>query len=175
LINHIKKIIGENKILLTGVLMILLSIIMIMTSSISEVVEKKFDIKINIDNGFTDILQNMLSIEEVSESISGVMNLTNRCPGPVNISIYMPPPVNISISETLDPNKSVIIQNVSLNTLIRIYPFKNCFIEINGLIIYRTYRYAWLNLFAFVFVASGSIMIFRHMMYSMRRLEKSQE
>ncbi|NAZ12569.1 MAG: hypothetical protein GU359_00250, partial [Desulfurococcales archaeon] len=56
MINHIKKIISENKILLTGVLMILLSIIMIMTSSISEVVEKKFDIKINIDEGFTDIL-----------------------------------------------------------------------------------------------------------------------
>lgn len=169
---YVKEILRRELVFLIGLFLIGISILLIVASSYSERIVFSGSREISLDRESLYTIEDMIDESRVSETINGSLAILNMCNESLRIDIYR----GSNYTEYLiPPHEEVYVENISLETLLRIYPVGNCSSKLTMRIEYLVYPYAYLNFAAFILVAAGSIMIFRHLLMRAREISVRRE
>jgi uncharacterized protein (DUF486 family) len=169
---YTKEIIRENIVLFIGILLIASSIIFIIASSYREYVNISKSIDIDLSKELLATTSDLLNERYVAETVNGSMLIINPCNNTLHVSVYMGRNYTEYI---IDPGSRQLLNNIHLETLIKIDQAPKCVIIIELNITYLRYPLAYLSFIAFILVASGSIMIFRYMLVKAREITKARD
>jgi len=167
---YAKKILAENKILFIGILLLMLSLITIISASYSEYKDVREILRIDLSNTLLATMSDLLNEKSVAETINGSMVIINNCSRTLHIVLYYKDNYN---EYHVSPNSRYILDNISLNNLIRIDQVPKCIVTLEIDIRYIRYPLAYLNFLAFILVATGSIMIIRYMLRKTREIQET--
>ncbi len=169
---YTKEIIRKNIVLFIGLLLVASSIIFIIASSHREYVSISKSIDIDLSKELLATISDLLNERSVAETVNGSMVITNPCNETLHVSVY----TGRNYSEySIDPGSKYVLNNISLETLVKIDRVPRCVVNIELNMIYLKYPLAYMSFVAFVLVVSGSIMIFRYMLAKAKEIAKSRE